>query len=142
MRKFDPKFAGLIAAATLASAAAAEEPTAARNIRIGTIISAADIVAPQRGDGLREAASFIGLEATRPIYKGEPVLRGDLRAPTVVARNAVVTMEFEKGALIISTQGRALDQGALGDRVRVMNLGSKRIVTAFVTASNTVRTKQ
>jgi flagella basal body P-ring formation protein FlgA len=143
MSKLDPKFAGLVAAAVLANGAAfADEPTAARNIRVGTVLSASDIVAPQSEGGLREAASYIGLEAARPIYKGEPVSRDDLRAPTVVARNAVVTMEFEKGALLISTEGRALEPGAVGDRVRVMNLGSKRIVSAFVTAANTVRMKQ
>lgn len=143
MNRLDPKFAGLVAAALLANGAAlADEPIAARNIRIGTVLSAADITAPQGEDGLREAASFIGLEAARPIYKGEALSRGDLRAPTLVARNAVVTMEFEKGALVISTEGRALEAGAAGDRVRVMNLGSKRIVSAFVTATNTVRLKQ
>ncbi len=143
MKKFDPKFAGIIAAALLANGAAfAEEPTAARNIRAGSILTASDIVAPKSGDGLREAASLIGLEAARPIFKGEPVSREDLRAPTMVARNAIVTMEFEKGAMVITTEGRALEQGAIGDRVRVMNLGSKRIVTAFVTSANTVRTKQ
>lgn len=143
MNKLDPKFAGLVAAAVLANGAAfAEEPVAARNIRVGTVLSAADIVAPQGEDGLREAASFVGLEAARPIFKGDALSREDLRQPTLVARNAVVTMEFEKGALVISTEGRALEPGSFGDRVRVMNLGSKRIVSAFVTAANTVRTKQ
>ena len=143
MKRFDARFSGLIAAAVLANGAAfADEPVAARNIRIGTILSASDVVAPQSEDGLRDAASFIGLEAARPIYKGEALSRDSLRAPTAVARNAVVTMEFEKGALIISTEGRALEPGAVGDRVRVMNLGSRRIVSAYVTALNTVRTRQ
>lgn len=143
MKKFDPKFAGIIAAAVLANGEAfADEPTAARNIRVGMILTASDIVAPKGEGALREAASFIGLEAARPIYKGEAVSREDLRAPTLVARNGLVTMEFEKGFLLISTEGRALEAGGVGDRVRVMNLGSKRIVTAIVTAANTVRTKQ
>ena len=89
MKRFDARFSGLIAAAVLANGAAfADEPVAARNIRIGTILSASDVVAPQSEDGLRDAASFIGLEAARPIYKGEALSRDNLRAPTAVARAA------------------------------------------------------
>lgn len=143
MRKIDPKFAGLLAAAVLASGAAdAEEPTAARNIRVGSILTARDIAPPQGEDALREASSLIGLEAARAILKGEPISRADLRQPTLVARNTLVTMEFERSGLLISTEGRALEDGAHGQAVRVMNLASKRIVSTVVVAQNIVRTKQ
>ncbi|MEQ8178197.1 MAG: flagellar basal body P-ring formation chaperone FlgA [Amphiplicatus sp.] len=140
------KFSGVIAAMILAGgampAAAAEDVVAARNIRAGAIIAAADIVAPASETALRAATELVGLEAARSIYKGQPLNKSDLRAPTLIERNAIVTMEFVKGPMLISTEGRALDQGGSGERIRVMNLLSKRIVSATIVNANTVRTKQ
>ncbi len=139
------KFSGVIAAMILANGAmpaAAEDVVAARNIRAGAIIAAADIVTPAGEAALRAATELIGLEAARSIYKGQPLNKDDLRAPTLIERNAIVTMEFVKGPMLIATEGRALDQGGSGDRIRVMNLLSKRIVSATVVSANTVRTKQ
>ena len=139
------KYGGLIAGLLLAAGAPpafASDIVAARNIRAGAIIVAADIVAPDTVEGLRAAAAYIGQEAARSIYKGQPLDSAELRAPTVVARNAVVTMEFVKGPMTIATEGRALDQGGEGDRIRVMNLLSRRIVTATIVNATTVRTLQ
>ncbi|MBI1366974.1 MAG: flagellar basal body P-ring formation protein FlgA [Alphaproteobacteria bacterium] len=138
------KFSGLIATAILAagySPAAGEEIVAARNIRAGETLLASDIETPDSESGLRQAATFIGREAAHSIYRGQPINAADLRAPTLVDRNAIVRMEFSKGALAMATQGRALDQGGLGDRIRVMNMASKRIVSAIVVATNTVRSE-
>ncbi|MEE2690779.1 MAG: flagellar basal body P-ring formation chaperone FlgA [Pseudomonadota bacterium] len=139
------KFSGVIAAMILTGGmtpALAEDVVAARNIRAGDLIEAADIVTPAGDAALRMAAGFIGLEAARSIYKGQPLSKDDLRRPTLIERNAIVTMEFVKGPMLISTEGRALDNGGDGDRIRVMNLLSKRIVSAVVVNANTVRTKQ
>lgn len=139
------KFSGLIAATILASGyapAILEEPVAARNIRTGEVLSASDIEAPASEMGLRQAADFVGKEAARAIYRGQRISPQDLRTPTLVERNAVVTMEFTKGPLSISTEGRALDPGGAGERIRVMNLASRRVVSAVVVGANSVRTKQ
>jgi len=139
------KYAGLIAASILASGyapALADEPVAARNIRAGDIIVATDIETPVSEEGLRTAASYVGKEASRAIYRGQKIAETDLRLPTLVERNALVTMEFSKGPLAIKTEGRALEPGGMGSRIRVMNMASKRTVTAIVIAADTVRTKQ
>ena len=138
------KFAGLIAATILASGyapAILEEPVAARNIRTGEVLAASDIETPASETALRQAASFVGKEAARSIYRGQRITPQDLRTPTLVARNAIVTMEFTKGPLSISTEGRALDAGGAGERIRVMNLGSRRVISAVVVSSSTVRAK-
>jgi len=139
------KFAGIIASSILASdlfaAAAAEELIAARNIRAGTVITASDIVSPSSHETMRRAVNIIGLEAIRTVYRGQPLHEEALQNPTIVKRNAIVQMEFDKGAMTISAEGRALDQGALGDRIRVMNLLSKRIVMATISGNDSVRAK-
>ena len=140
----DAKYTGVIAAAILAAGyapATAQDPVAARNIRAGAVLLATDIETPEDDAVLRLAANFIGQEAVRTIYRGQPIHPEDLKAPTLVERNAVVTMEFAQGALNISTEGRALDEGGLGERIRVMNLASRRVVSAVVVSTNTVRTR-
>ncbi len=137
------KFAGIIATSILASdmfsVAIAEELVAARNIRAGSVITATDIVSPNDIDAMRRAVNIIGMEAIRTFYQGQPLREDNLRKPTLVKRNAIVQMAFANGAMTINAEGRALDQGGLGDRVRVMNLISKRIVVATVSGNDSVK---
>ncbi len=139
------KFAGIIAGSILASgfsSVAAEELYAAKNIRAGAIISAEDIATPGDHDAMRRAVHLIGMEAIRTFYKGQPLDEENLRHPTLVKRNSIVQMEFNKGAMVILAEGRALDQGALGERIRVMNLLSKRVVSATISGAGAVKAKQ
>ncbi len=136
------RFTGLIATSILATgyeAALAEDIVAAKNIRAGSIIVATDIISPQDRDALRRAIDIVGMEAGKTFYQGQPIDEADLRMPTLIKRNAIVHMEYAKGPMTISAEGRALDQGGLGDRIRVMNLGSKRIVTVVITGADSVR---
>lgn len=138
------KFAGLIAMSILGTTietAVAEDIVAARNIRAGTVISASDIITPADRIALRRAVDIIGKEASRAFYKGQAIDETKLRNATLIKRNSIVQMEFARGAMSISAEGRALDNGALGESIRVMNLGSKRIVTVVVTGSDSVRAK-
>ena len=79
------------------------------------------------------------METDRTYYQGQPIDEGNLRPRTLIKRNAVVQMEYAKGPMMISAEGRALDRGALGDRIRVMNLDSKRIVTVVVVGADAVK---
>ncbi len=137
------KFAGIIATSILASdmfsVAVAEELVAARNIRAGSVITATDIVSPNDLDAMRRAVNIIGMEAVRTFYQGQPLREDNLRKPTLVKRNAIVQMAFSQGSMTINAEGRALDPGGLGDRVRVMNLISKRIVVATVSGNDSVK---
>ncbi len=136
------KYAGIIAASLLASTftpVLAEEIIVARAKRSGDIIVAADLVAPSSTDALRRASTFIGRQATRNLRPGEALAPEDLQAPRLILRNAVIQMEFANGPMLISAEGKALDAGGLGDRIRVMNMTSKRIVSAIVIDENTVR---
>jgi flagella basal body P-ring formation protein FlgA len=50
----------------------------------------------------------------------------------LVAKGSTVTMTLEKPRMSLSVRGRALQDGARGDVVRVMNTNSNRIVEAVV----------
>jgi flagella basal body P-ring formation protein FlgA len=60
------------------------------------------------------------------------------RAAHLVERNAIVTMEYRKGALTILAEGRALGAGGMDDRVRVMNMSSRTTIEARIIGAGRV----
>ncbi len=60
------------------------------------------------------------------------------RAPSLVMRNRPVRVEFVRGALLITAEGRALSNGQEGDTVRVMNTSSRSVVLGVVIGADRV----
>ena len=58
--------------------------------------------------------------------------------PELVARNETVTIVFEVPGIMLTTRGKALEAGAQGDLVNVLNVQSKRTVQATVTGPGRV----
>jgi flagellar basal body P-ring formation protein FlgA len=130
----------LILVLATAGPAVADSVVALNTIAAGTTIMAEDLVIVP--DDLPGAVARVdeaaGMTASGMIYAGQAVRRADLVQPAVVARNALVTLIYAAGPLRIETQGRALDAAPGGGLVRVMNLGSRNIVTGTVTGPGTV----
>jgi flagellar basal body P-ring formation protein FlgA len=130
-----------LAAALFACAAGAESLVAARTIRAGEAIGPGDL----RHDpatipgALSDPADLIGLEARRMLYVGRPIMPHDVGMPSIVRRNDIVPIVYSRGTLSITTEGRVLDDGAAGDRVRVMNLGSRQTVFGIIDANGAVQ---
>lgn len=123
-----------------ASPVAAETLVAARTIRPQDILAPSDIVAVARTvpGALSDPAEAIGQEARIAIYAGRPIRAGDLGPPAVVQRNALVILRYEAHGLNIAAEGRALERGAAGDLVKVMNLASRAIVIGQVSDNGAV----
>ena len=118
----------------LATPVSAESLVATRTIRARTLVLPEDVtlVGAELPGALSDPAAAVGLEAKVAIYAGKPVHPGDLGPPALIERNQLVTLVYLSGGLAISTEGRALARGAEGDEVRVMNLGSRNMVTGRV----------
>jgi len=116
---------------------AAQEVVAARSLRPGDQIGMGDLRPGPDGDAAA-VARFKGLEVRHAVYEGRSVTAADLGPPTLVRRNAPVRLLFRDGRLGIRTEGRALDAGGAGERVRVMNLSSRQTVTGIVTVDGSV----
>ena len=120
--------------------ASAESLIAVRTIPAQAIIAADDVSlvdAVMEGAALTPAAA-IGQEARVTIYAGRAVMLADIGAATVVERNQVVPLQFHAGTLAILTEGRALERGAEGDVIRIMNLASRLTVTGRVMPDGSV----
>jgi flagella basal body P-ring formation protein FlgA len=112
---------------------------AAQNLRPGMLLTAADLIV--EGDNPASLDMYVGQEVKRAVYVGKTMSLNDVGPPTAVERNAIVMLEFVRGPMTITTEGRALDSGAVGDRVRIMNLSSKIILTGTITGPNKAVTR-
>ena len=107
--------------------AGSETIVAARTIRANTVIMPTDVTisAVELPNGFGRVIDVVGQESRVVLYAGRPILVDDIGPPAVVTRNQIVRVQFLGAGLNISTEGRALERGAVGDRVRIMNLSSR-----------------
>ena len=112
-----------------------------RTIRANSIISDIDVrvTAGDVRNGFALPEDVIGQEARVTLYAGRPILFDDIGPPALVARNQIVPMVFLSNGLVITTEGRSLQRGGIGDRIRVMNLSSRATLFGQVRADGTVR---
>ncbi len=115
-----------------------EVPILVRQVEPGSVIQGADIEwirkrADRLGRGVAlESAKLIGMSPRRPLRVGEPVRLRDLRHPVVVQKNSLVTVVFETDRMVLTVQGRALEDGPSGRAIRVMNTSTNSVVNAVV----------
>ncbi len=125
----------------LAAPVSAEIVVATEIIRANTIIDPS-VVALKRGNvpGVHtDLEAVIGLEARKAIYPGRPVRKGDVGAPALVERNQIVTLIYSSSGLSIEAEGRSLDRAGEGERLRVMNLGSRSTITGTVLPNGNIQ---
>lgn len=126
-----------------AAPAWAQIVVAERTIRANTIIDASDLGtrSGQFANGFDRIEDVMGQETRVILYAGRPIRMQDIGAPTVVTRNQVVRVLFDNNGLRILTEGRALERGAIGDRIRFMNLNSRATLFGFVQADGSLRVR-
>ncbi len=112
--------------------------TLGRPLARGEVVHRDDVVVdrqPRRQIGGMRAADpeqIVGLAARRAIQSGQAVVQGDFARPTVVTRGETVMVVFETASLTVTSRGQALEAGALGDTVNILNPQSKRTIHATV----------
>ena len=73
------------------------------------------------------------------VQAGRPLRTEDVTPPALVVRNQLIKLHYTQAGMTISTEGRALDAGSLGQRVRVMNLSSRGTVQGDVLPDGSVQ---
>jgi flagellar basal body P-ring formation protein FlgA len=122
-----------------------EVPVPARAIPIGEIISGNDIelIKLPRGrfatDTITNASELIGKSARHVLRAEQPLRAGDVEDPLVVHKGDLVTVELRTPTMVLSAQGKALEDGAMGVAIRVTNTQSNRTIDAVVIGANQVR---
>lgn len=119
-------------------------PVLARQIGRGDVINAHDITWTKvREDAIRrdivvDADQLVGLTPRQTLRSGQMVSTSDLQKPIAVARGALVTMVLKSGTMMLSAQGHAVEQGSVGDVIRVTNSHSNMTVEGKVEGPNMV----
>ena len=95
---------------------------------------------PTQGVGyISSIAQLAYSETARPIAREQAISQLDVRAAVLVKRASKVVITVGKGrGFEISTQVEALEDGRLGEQIRLINRQSGRIITGVVTAANQV----
>lgn len=120
-------------------AALAGAALATRTLPAGTVIAAGDVtLSPEQDGALHDVSQVIGQQLRVMVYQGRRIDPSFLSAPTLVGRNQIVTIAYEKSALRIEAEGRALSAGSVGQTIRVMNNASRVTVSGRVAPDGTV----
>ena len=127
-------------ALTVGSAVWADAIVPSRTIRAREIINTQDLIR-KSGDfsgALSDLQDVAGQEARVVLYAGRLIRPGDVGLPAIISRNDLVTLVFYRGSLRITTEGRALGRGAVGEAVRAMNMASHMTVTGTIMADGSI----
>jgi flagella basal body P-ring formation protein FlgA len=109
----------------------------ARNVERGDTLKASDVLVERRpkadvGTDTAMRDGTIGMQARRSLRAGQALRVADLVKPDLVTRDQSVTLIYRTSGLYLTIRGKAMDGGAEGDVVSVMNLQSKRVVSGIV----------
>jgi flagellar basal body P-ring formation protein FlgA len=85
-----------------------------------------------------DAGQLVGQTAGHLLRPGEPVRASDVHPQVLVTKGSLVTMIYQTPYMVISLRGKAIQDGAKGETVRVMNLQSKRELDGVVASADTV----
>lgn len=118
---------------------------AARGLKRGQVITARDLsmstmpLSKLKTGYFQEADEVIGMAARRTLRPGHVITSDVLARPVVVKRGSRVMIVAESPSITVKVPGQVVEKGAVGDFVRVKNLGSRRVIVAQVADSNTVK---
>lgn len=121
-----------------------EVVTIARTITRGETIRESDIVVEKiaRADVPTDAITRLELvvnqAARRQLRSGQTLRAADLMKPQIVNRDEGVTIVFRSGGITLTMRGKAMNNGAEGDSIPVLNPQSKRVVQATITGPGVV----
>ncbi len=120
-------------------------PVVHQHIKKGAILSEQDFewawVKEQHlgKNAITNISDLIGMELRQSQNSGNFLRSRDVRFPRLVFRGSMVTMRIQTPIMLISTQGRALQDGKKGDVVRIKNMQSQRIIEGTVESNGVVK---
>lgn len=121
-----------------------EAAVLARNVERAEVLKASDVIIERRpkaeiGGDAATRSGAIGMQMRRPLRAGQPLRVADLVKPDLVQRDSNVTLIYQTAGIYLTIRGKALDNGAEGDVVNVLNLQSNRTIAGVVIGNNQVR---
>jgi flagellar basal body P-ring formation protein FlgA len=123
-------------------------PVLKENLTNGRTIQDSDIEYKQirdidfTSDVVADANALIGMTARRMIVAGRPIRTTEIQAERIIERGELVILSLSTGTLNLTTEAKALEHGAKGDVIRVLNTASNQTLQALVIGDNQVAIMQ
>lgn len=114
------------------------------NFAAGTVLSAADIemrAVPLRfadSTGVTRLEQVVGKALTRQSRNGMMLKPNDVTTPLLISKNDLVTIYFRSGPMTLTVKGQAITGATIGAPLQVLNLMSKRVISATALATGAV----
>jgi flagella basal body P-ring formation protein FlgA len=121
-----------------------EAAIATRALARGELIKQNDISIERRpksefsSDAPARVADIVGLAVRGNVRAGQGLRNSDLMKPELVKKNEMVLLHYEVPGIVLTMRGQALDSGAEGDLVNVLNIQSKRTIQGVITGAGRV----
>lgn len=87
---------------------------------------------------ITSADVLAGQQANRNLAAGQPINKLHVEVAPTVRRNSSVTLRFVRGGVELVSQGQALEDGTVGQAVRVLNPATRTTLTGRVAEDGTV----
>lgn len=116
----------------------AEVVTVARMVERGVVLKESDVIVERRPraevgrDALTDRGLAVGLSLRIGVQPGHILRAADLVKPNTVQRNEIVTMIYEVPGVTLAVRGKAMEGGAEGDVISVLNEQSKRTLQGVI----------
>ncbi|MGV3576711.1 MAG: flagellar basal body P-ring formation chaperone FlgA [Devosia sp.] len=81
---------------------------------------------------------LVGMALNRQSREGMLLRLTDVSAPLAVSKNDLVTIMYRRGPLTLTVKGQAITSASRGSSLQVLNLMSKRVISATAVAPGTV----
>ncbi|PPR65092.1 MAG: hypothetical protein CFH10_00005 [Alphaproteobacteria bacterium MarineAlpha4_Bin2] len=122
-------------------------PVLVRRMRNYEVIERSDVrlinVRADRIDlnSLHNLEDLVGMSPLRTLTADRAIKRDDIRAPVLVNKGAMITMVFRTDRMVLTAQGRALQDGSKGDVIRILNAKTHKTIDGTVLNSSTATVK-
>ncbi len=87
---------------------------------------------------VQRAAQVLGQQTTRPLAAGEPISTFHLRQPPTINRGQVVEFTFARGVVQLKGSGQALEDGMVGQQIRLLNPATRATLVGVVQSNSQV----
>jgi flagella basal body P-ring formation protein FlgA len=109
----------------------------ARSVDRGEVLKAVDVTIERRpksesGNDIASREAAIGMQMRKAVRAGQILRNADVAKPDLVQRDQSVSIIYQAPGLQLTMLGKAVENGAEGDAVSVMNITSKRVVQGTV----------
>lgn len=121
-----------------------EVPHLAASLPAGTVLRPEHIVmrpvSARQADaqGVPGVEQLVGMALARQSREGIMLRASDVSVPLTVAKNDPVTIYYRQGPLTLTVKGQAVTGAAQGAGLQVLNLMSKRVISAVAIAPGAV----